>query len=343
VILPVIRCLLGSRSKQVLTSVLVAAAVLGLAGSIALEPYSPAMPKRFMLNHLHYTAPAAQEVNAGLTGSTQEVVKGQPWPPMEVTRTRWALSGADSTPVAQVVTAMQLNASAAQRGAGDEWLLIYPISGLLDTLTLPAPSSAHAVPRIPAVRLVSDQRQLLEVAGLGPEPVAVRELQLEIFSPLPCWGTLKVDGAHLVQWKLHNTSGWRSTADCVQHGCTAAPWPHPLGRTAGTPPAGAAAGPASIPGTWPGSFVTKWTSETGDLVWPVTLRFLEEPSQAAGDDTTTTSSSSSSSGKVGVELHVAFLDQTLPEAEALRKMMSAVPPWVALSYESTTFVSSVEF
>jgi hypothetical protein len=91
--------------------------------SLALQPYSPAMPKRLLMTHLHRTAPVDSSQPPAADGTAHVQAR--------VTAAQWVFAGADSTSVDVLLRAMRLPLAAARAAplAGDEWGSIYPISG----------------------------------------------------------------------------------------------------------------------------------------------------------------------------------------------------------------------
>eukprot|EP00878_Enallax_costatus_P023835 GHUV01025389.1.p1 GENE.GHUV01025389.1~~GHUV01025389.1.p1 ORF type:complete len:611 (+),score=132.24 GHUV01025389.1:251-2083(+) len=352
-LLPILQATLGRHSRKlaaVLAATAVAAAVVCSLEGIAV-PYSKDMPKRLMLGHVHYTAPA---------DGMQRMGEGPV--PMTVLNSSWVIASSDSNPAAMLAAAMGFNLSEAQKHVGNEWGVIYPVSKLLDFELFPSQPALGVVQELPYVRSVGQRsiqhhhRVLADAAGqrhtvgqetghLGGAGSAdrcssavvddqLRELQLEVFTAKPCWGTLKLSGVDLVSWSI--TPGeWTDAASFIaseQEGSGRAL----ISRKA----EGISADEEDWGDGGVRSIVVKWTSEhrDGPLHWPLKLRFSPKQ-QAAGQPAGAEKEATTEKSGLVVELHVGYVEKTA----ALAEMEARMPEWSTLSFEATTYISKWEF
>lgn len=193
-LLPVLQALIGRSSRKLAALLAVTAVIMSLAVSLSevAFPYSRDMPKRLMLGHVHYTAAAVDAQQ----GSVAPV-------PMTIVNSSWVVAGSDSNSAGMLAEAMGFNLSTAQVATGNEWGMIYPVSKLLDLVLFPAKPSVGVVEHLPHVQLVNqrtlNQQEQSAVAGaVSSIPGEVIELDLEVFTEKPCWGTLRLFGADMV-------------------------------------------------------------------------------------------------------------------------------------------------
>lgn len=202
VVTPVLVAALGERGCRRAAAALLMASVGGAAvASVALTPYSAAMPKRLLIMHLHRTEPVP---SGGEPAGSDAVAQDQPQHvASRVVSAHWSFAGADSTPVDALMRAMRLPVADARAHppAGDEWASIYPISELLDVRLLPTrPVAAPPVKVLPYIRLVSEETNVLTAADGGG---TYREVAFDVYSEAPCWGVLNVTAAGgILSWSL---------------------------------------------------------------------------------------------------------------------------------------------
>lgn len=226
-LLPILQATLGHNSRKLaalLAAVAVAVAIASSFESVAM-PYSKDMPKRLMLGHAHYTAPAD-----GVPDTGEGPV------PMKVLNSSWVIASSDSNPAAMLADAMGFDLSQTQASVGNEWGMIYPVSKLLDLESFPAQPAEGVVQDLPCVRVVESKsvqhhRRIHadaagdQQAGQGPGHhggasslgSGMTELQLEVFTAKPCWGTLQLSGVDLVSCKVLSGSDVNGTG---QHAAT---------------------------------------------------------------------------------------------------------------------------
>ena len=355
-LLPVVHMALRGRTRRVIVVLLASAVAVAAVGSIKLQPYSAAMPKRVLLNHVQYT----EGVLRGVAGSGEEghlQQEQRAWPEMRLTNAAWAISGTDPAAVRTVTDAMGLGGVKGLERKGSEWLVVYPISDLLDLVSLPAPNVPMGllVDKLPALRLVSDrlvpaaaagasdreQQPLLDAELLSDEGVErvasggrFREVAFEVYTQKPCWGSLRISGQPLLSWELSPESGARNVSAFMAHGYKPV---RKVGHGGG----------GGVESAWPHDLVVKWTNEKMNMVWRVTLVLGKGGVDAAaggeGDGNVQAGSNSGGGGggagseqqPLKVELHVAYLDRT----QHLQEMVDKMPAWSTLSYEATTYVS----
>jgi hypothetical protein len=200
-------------------------------------------------------------------------------------------------------------------------MLIFPVSKLLDVLKFPDPSSSQPQPPtadIPYVRLL--QQSTGSVTGST-------DVSVEVVSPRPCWGTLKLvgDGRSIGGWSIKDGE-WREAGDFLskQHSGSGSVM---KGSTAH------ASGSVQSSNATVSSLIVKFTNEhqQAPLRWPIKVRVQD----------TDRGQMHLAGGKVGlsVELHVGYLDET-KELVAYEQRM---PAWSTLSYRATIFVSHWTF
>lgn len=205
-LLPVLQALLGRHSRTLAallgaTALITSAVVSMQTGTFS---YSKDMPKRLMLGHVHYTAP--QDRPHTSDGPV----------PMKVLNSSWVIASSDSNPSAMLASAMGFDLSQAQTPTGNEWGMIYPVSKLLDMEVFPAKPASGVVLDLPYVRVVNqrsiqhhhqqnqeqDSRQeamhQATAGGDGMVNEQMTELELDVFTAKPCWGTLKLSGVEMV-------------------------------------------------------------------------------------------------------------------------------------------------
>jgi hypothetical protein len=344
--LPVICAAFKCHARQAGAVLLLTAVAIAAVGSVKLQPYSAAMPKRVLLNHVQYTQ---GELKRG--GEVGEHL----WPEMHVVNAAWAISGTDPASVRMVTDAMGIPEAEAIAGRAREWLVVYPISDLLDLMRFPAPvvPKGVLVDRLPALRVVSDRvlpmpeaagnmhrggqhlqdtKSLIDDMLNATSTPTTREVVVEVYTEKPCWGSLRVTGQPLLSWELSPGGGHRNVSGFMAHG-----YKPPQRKVGGVQESGEGLA------AWPHDFVVKWTNEKREMVWRITLLLEGLATDAEGHASMNRSGSSRSSGANSIgpegplkfELHVAYLDRT----QHLQEMVDRMPDWSTLSYEATTYVS----
>jgi len=207
----------------------------------------------------------------------------------------------------------------SQASQGDELLLVFPVSKLLDTLIFPAMSDAPGLDeQFPYVQLIK-QQQLADQPGLV-------EVQLVVVSPKPCWGTLKFTASGIDSWSI-KPGEWQQAGSFLsrKHSGSGSVMVGPGGQSSGS--VGSSRGTVS-------SLLIKFTNEHQQepLHWPVVLRVR------AQQDTKGSGPEGGPLG-LGVVLHVGLLDET-PQLAAVEQRM---PAWSTLSYHATIYVSHWQY
>lgn len=204
-------------------------------------------------------------------------------------------------------------------------MLVFPVSKLLDCRKLPAEESndlAAIDSSLPYVRLTQPPQQLV------PDVPGVTEVHLEVVSPKPCWGTLKLStsnaGGHgISSWSI-KPGEWHEADSFLskQHSGSGSVMVGSTTHSSGS--VGSSNGTVS-------SLIIKFTNEHQQeaLHWPVGLRLLgvQAPDTAAND--------------VGLraELHVGYIDAA-PQLTAVEQHM---PAWSTLSYHAIIMVGTFDF
>eukprot|EP00879_Flechtneria_rotunda_P008763 GHRR01009178.1.p1 GENE.GHRR01009178.1~~GHRR01009178.1.p1 ORF type:complete len:424 (+),score=114.37 GHRR01009178.1:229-1500(+) len=347
-LLPLLQALLGKHSRLIAGVLIVVAVLVSVASSTAaLWPYSQDAPKRLMLGHVHYVAPANRQQSSlcadeGCIGSGQQ-------PAMRVVNSSWVIASSDSNPAGWLADAMGFSKQDAQVPTGNEWGIIYPVSKLLDYQLYPAKPNLQVVKQLPHLKLVGKRRMCAGtyadadeefIWGESVDEVAscegtntVTEVQFESFTEKPCWGTLKLYGADIESWSLH-PGVWYGAANFTAgrqrgSGDVLITRQHTEGKGLGHV---MHKGPV-------GSVVIKWTNEQrqGPLHWLMRVRYHEPQQQRQHQQLkhSATASGESSNSKLLVELHVGYVEQTTDLAEVISRM----PDWATLSYQATTYIS----
>jgi hypothetical protein len=211
---------------------------------------------------------------------------------------------------------------------GDELMLIFPVSKLMDMLKFPDPAGSvqkqqqpESLERsFPYIRRVKPQQD--------PQPgtlAGFSEVHLEVVSPRPCWGTLKFVGEGISAWSIKEGE-WHDTGDFLQKEHSGSGSSLMVGSNTYS----TASGPseASSSNQTLSSLIIKFTNEhqQESLHWRIVVRVARDAAkQHQGGDT------------VGLraELHVGDLTPT-PELTDVEQRM---PKWSTLSYRATTYNS----
>lgn len=208
---------------------------------------------------------------------------------------------------------------AAQASHGDELLLVFPVSKLLDTLIFPVTSDAPSLDeQLPYVQLIK-QQELADQPGLV-------EVQLMVVSPKPCWGTLKFTASGVDSWSI-KPGEWQQAGSFLSR-------KHSGSGSVMVGPGGQGSGSVGSSHDTVSSLLIKFTNEHQQepLQWPVVLRVrAQQDTQGRGPE--------GGSLGLGVVLHVGLLDET-PQLAAVEQRM---PAWSTLSYHATIYVSHWQY
>lgn len=226
---------------------------------------------------------------------------------------------------------------------GDELLLVFPVSKLLDVLKFPDNSSAPPPQldpdTIPYVRLLhKPSRNAAGDAVLDDKydddaPAGSTRVHLEIVAPKPCWGTLKLvgqGGRSITGWSIKD-GVWRDAGSFLskEHSGSGSVMKGSVAHSSGS---------VGLGKDRVASLVVKFTNEHQQepLRWPITLSLQGSDSTAGAQQ-----QQDGTDAAVGlrVELHVGYIDET-PELAAVEQRM---PAWSTLSYHATIFVGHWDY
>jgi hypothetical protein len=342
---------IGKYSRRVAAGLLaVGLSVSAIASTGLLFPYSKDMPKRLMLGHLHYTSlstTSGHETAASRSHSSPAAFGG----PIRVANSSWVIAGSDSNSAAWLATAMGFKTADALLPSGNEWGMIYPVSKLLDLQLFPAqPADAGAVvSELPYVKLLSKQLIQQQPAADKDNSISSRastseliEVQLQIFSAAPCWGTLTLSGVPIESWSVTPgvwNDAWNFTRR--QPGGSGRALLTRQGSSGMDGEDGKGKGDGAV-----GSLVIKWTNELQQqpLQWPLIVRYhasdnISIEQQENQDVAGTSSTRGRTVSGLKVELHVGFVERSA----AIAAMLDRMPDWGTVSFEATVYVSSWEF
>lgn len=224
--------------------------------------------------------------------------------------------------------------------SGDELMLVFPVSKLLDVLKFSDPASsqqqqqgASTTSKMPYVRRIQSTPVSSQAGSV--------DVLLEVVAPKPCWGTLKLVGAN-----GRSIGGWSIKGGEWQEAGGFLAKEHSGSGSVLSGSTVHAAGSVQSSNSSVSSLIVKFTSEQQQqpLRWPITVRLLGTPSSSsasfssqqheAGGQEVLGDGASSAAG-LRVELHVGDLAET-PQLAAVEARM---PAWSTLSYRATVFVS----
>jgi hypothetical protein len=341
---------LGRRSRARLVAgamavVALAAALWASVGARGRSPYSHAMPKRLLLSRVHFLEE---------DGSSTDV---------RIARSGWAFGGTDPNPIETSVVAAMLQGPG---GEGDAALppplrrvvdlssssnlslpthhplgIIYPVDAMADVVLFvdeeEGEGEGQAPPTLPTVRLLSDR---VAVAGAGDVFQQHRELELVATSPAPCWGLLNVtvragggdDGGK------EEDEGEGDANDARLLWWSLTPDAEPAHHVRRWPGGGGAKRGSSVR-----EHVVRWTSEEEqEEGGQQQQQQQQQQTGASGPRLPLTLRVWPTDARVRVELHVAPLVGGARDAEMAR-MVSRLPDWAALTWESTTYIGAGVF
>lgn len=225
--------------------------------------------------------------------------------------------------------------SLLQTPTGDELMLVFPVSKLLDVLKFPdaTPSSTpqqHAAEALPHVRLVRESDDETGPPGHPQDSPGLTRIHIEVVAPQPCWGTLKLvgeGGRSITGWSIKEGE-WREAGSFLakQHSGSGSAMVGSSAHSSGSVQSSSDA---------VSSLIVKFTNEhqQAPLHWPITLAL-----QHAGGSGSSQQEQEPGVG-LRVELHVGYITDT-PELAAVEQRM---PAWSTLSYHATVFVGHWRF